>query len=97
DVGVVVTLCSGMLGLSRRSKLPEREIQLAHSVRKAGNAAAHRRHADGRLLMRPGNAVAFSLAGERSLKRFLAWYRRHRRRGAMTPEEWERIKHHFEQ
>lgn len=95
--GQGVNLFNGIQALSMLGKLPEREAQLAHTVRKAGNAAAHSRHEDRRLLMRPGNAVAVALAGERSLKRFLAWYRRHRRRGAMTPEEWERIKHHFEQ
>lgn len=62
-----------------------------------GNAAAHPRHEDQRVLRQPGNAVAVALATERKLKQFLAWYRRHRRRGAITPEEWEQIKHHFEQ
>jgi len=92
-----VNLFSGIQALSMLGKLPEREKELAHAVRKVGNAAVHPRHEDQRVLMQPGNAVAVALASERNLKRFLAWYRRHRRRGAMTSAEWERIRHHFEQ
>lgn len=91
-----VNLYNGIQALTMLGKLPERETQLAHTVRIMGNTAAHPRHEDQRLLMRPGNAVAISLATKRNLKRFLAWYRRNHRRNAMTRDEWRRISHNFE-
>lgn len=84
--------------LAMLGKLPDIEARRTRFIRRKGNQAAHphdwveRREPP---VTDRDVALGLALEGQRKLKRFLRWYRKHGRRHRMTPQDWAGIRHAF--
>lgn len=91
-----INLHDAIAALTLLGKLPERYADLANSVRRAGNMAAHPASAGNRQQRKLHSALDTALANQRKLEQILAWYRRNARRSRMTDAEWQQIRHQLQ-